>query len=71
MYDTTTQLNYTTTLHHYTTCACQVPAGGAGFVSLDWAAGDVRYQLDRKFERLEVRVGSRPNFPTFSVLLYY
>jgi len=29
-----------------------------GFVSVDWTAGGMRYQLDRKFARLERRVGS-------------
>jgi len=29
-----------------------------GFVSVDWTAGSMRYQLDRKFARLERRVGS-------------
>jgi len=29
-----------------------------GFVSVDWTAGNMRYQLDRKFEKFEQRVGT-------------
>ena len=31
-----------------------LPAESAGFVSLDWTGPQMRYQVDRKFERLDV-----------------
>lgn len=36
----------------------QMQADAPGFVSVDWTAGSMRYQVDRKFERLQQRVGT-------------
>jgi hypothetical protein len=36
----------------------QMAADAPGFVSVDWTAGSMRYQLDRKFDRMQQRVGT-------------
>ena len=35
-----------------------VDAGASGFLSLDWIAGKMRYQLDRKFKSLDGSLAS-------------
>jgi len=36
----------------------RVEAGGGGFLSLDWVAGKMRYQIDRKFKQLDGSLSS-------------
>ena len=36
----------------------RVTAGGSGAISLDWIAGTMRYQLDRKFKKLDGSLSS-------------
>ena len=33
-------------------------AGARGFISLDWIAGEMRYQIDRKFHSLDGSLAS-------------
>ena len=35
-----------------------MPSGGGGCISLDWVAGNMRYQIDRKFAALDGSLSS-------------